>query len=173
MKRERWQIWMEDVKLIEMDFDRFVQKKLIRKGASNLEIEGHLNKAKRNLRFARRIIDDFKEYYEWSIVTYYYAIYQAALALCAHRGFKTKKHQATLLILIKFYYPSHLKKEDLQTLATIALEETDIQAFATLKQYREDATYSISTHYEKDLSETLGSQAIEFISKVERILREM
>ena len=41
-----------------------------------------------------------------------------------------------------------------------------------MKIYREDATYSISVEYERGLAENLGEKAIEFVNKVERIIRE-
>lgn len=172
MRKEKWEIWINDKRKLEMDFDNYLRKKVIRKEATKLEVEGHLNKAKRNLRFARRIIDDFKDYYEWAIVAYYYAVYQAALSLCAGKGLKTKSHLATIAILIKFYYPSHINNEDLKTIANIAFEEKDIQEFVELKNYREDAAYSISINYEKDLAEGLGGKAIDFVNKTERILEK-
>lgn len=41
-----------------------------------------------------------------------------------------------------------------------------------LKNYREEAAYSISVDYERALAENLGEKAIEFVNKVERIVRE-
>lgn len=174
-KKERWELWLENRGLLDRDFNNYLKKNLIRKEATKTEIEGHLNKAKRNLRFARRIIDDFKEYYEWSITAYYYAVYQAALSLCANKGFKTKTHLASIAVLIKFYYPKFINKEDLKTVAGISgisLEEKDIREFVELKNYRENAAYSISVDYEKTLAESLGSKAIDFVNKAERIIKE-
>lgn len=174
MKKEIWELWAENSELLESDFNNYLKKKIIRKESTKLEIDGHLNKAKRNLRFAKRIIEDFKDYYEWSIVSYYYAVYQAALALCANKGLKTKKHIATIMILIKYYYPKHINKEDLQTITKmVALEEKDIKEFVELKSYREDAAYSISINYEKSLADTLGNNAIDFVNKAERIIKEL
>lgn len=172
MKKERWMFWLENKKLLEADFNNYLKKNIIRKEATLIEMKGHLGKAKRNLRFARRIIDDFKDYYEWTIVAYYYAVYQAALSLCASKGLKTKRHLATIMILIKFYYPHHLTKEDLKILVDVAFDERDIKEFVELKNYREDAAYSISTSYEKDLVESLGAKAIDFVNKVEMILEK-
>ena len=52
------------------------------------------------------------------------------------------------------------------------MAEEDIREFVELKNYREDATYSISVEYERGLAENLGEKAIEFVNKVERIIRE-
>ena len=42
---------MENEKIVERDFNNFLKKKIIRKGATEIEVNGHLNKARRNLLF--------------------------------------------------------------------------------------------------------------------------
>lgn len=169
---QKWELWVKKRKLLEKDFDNYLKKKTIREGATNIEVKGHLSKAKRNLNFSRRVIDDLKDFYEWSIVSYYYSVYQAALALCALKGYKTKSHIATISILIKFFYPQHISKEDLKTVAKTMMAEDDIKEFVELKNYREDATYSISVEYERELAENLGENGVDFVNKVERIIEE-
>ena len=171
MKRQKWEIWIKERNALEKDFKNYLRRETIREGATKIEVEGHLNKAKRNLQFSRGVLDDLKDFYEWSIVGYYYAVYQAGLALCALKGYKTKSHIATISILIKFFYPQHLSEEDLKTVAKTIMAEEDIREFVELKNYREDATYSISIDYERNLAEILGEKAIEFVNKVERIIR--
>ena len=63
-----------------------------------------------------------------------------------------------------------LSEEDLKTVAKTIMAEEDIREFVELKNYREDATYSISVEYERGLAENLGEKAIEFVNKVERII---
>ena len=60
----------------------------------------------------------------------------------------------------------------MKTVAKTIMAEEDIREFVELKNYREDATYSISVEYERGLAENLGEKAIEFVNKVERIIRE-
>jgi len=172
MKKQKWEMWANNRNALEKDFKNYLRRETIREGATKIEIEGHLNKAKRNLRFSRSVLDDLKDFYEWSIVGYYYAVYQAGLALCALKGYKTKSHIATISILIKFFYPLHISEEDLKTVAKTIMAEEDIREFVELKNYREDVTYSISVEYERGLAESLGEKAIDFVNKVERIIRE-
>ncbi len=172
MKKQKWEIWVQNRNALEKEFKNYLKRKTIREGATQIEVEGHLNKAKRNLRFSRNVLDDLKDFYEWSIVGYYYAVYQAGLALCALKGYKTKSHIATISILIKFFYPQHLSEEDLKTVVKTIMAEEDIREFVELKNYREDATYSISVEYERGLAENLGEKAIDFVNKVEKIIRE-
>lgn len=169
---EKWQTWMKNEKILDKDFENYKRKKIIREGATITEVFGHISKAKRNLQFSRKVIDELKEFYEWPIVSYYYAVYQSALALCALKNYKTKKHLATIAILIKYFYPKHLSKEDLQMITNTMMEEEDIKELVELKNQREDATYSISIKYEKELVEKLGKKAISFVNKAERIINE-
>ena len=60
----KWEVWLRDRQQLELDFKNYLGKKTIRKGATDNEIDGHLEKAKRNLRFSRIIIDDIKDYYD-------------------------------------------------------------------------------------------------------------
>lgn len=173
MKKQKWEIWVKSRNALEREFKNYLKRETIREGATKIEVEGHLNKAKRNLRFARATLDDLRDFYEWSIVGYYYAVYQAGLALCALKGYKTKSHIATIAILIKFFYPQHLSEKDLKTVAKTIMVDEDIREFIELKNYREDATYSISVDYERNLAESLGEKTIEFVNKVERIIREL
>lgn len=172
MKRQKWEVWVKNRAVLDKDFKNYLRRETIREGATKIEVEGHLNKAKRNLQFSRGVLDDLNDFYEWSIVGYYYAVYQAGLALCALKGYKTKSHIATISLLIKFFYPQHLSEEDLKTVAKTIMAEEDIREFVELKNYREDATYSISVGYERGLAENLGEKAIEFVNKVEKIIRE-
>ncbi len=171
MKKQKWEIWVKNRNALEKDFKHYLKRETIREGATKIEVEGHLNKAKRNLRFSRAILDNLKDFHEWSIVGYYYAVYQGGLALSALKGYKTKSHIATISILIKFFYPQHISEEDLKTVAKTIMAEEDIKEFVELKNYREDATYSISVDYERELAESLGDKAIEFVNKVERIIK--
>ena len=172
MKKQKWELWTKNRNVLEKDFNNYLKRETIRKGATKIEVEGHLNKAKRNLRFSKSLLDDLKDFYEWSIVSYYYSVYQSALALCATKGYKTKSHIATISILIKFFHPKHISEEDLKTIVKTIMAEEDIREFVELKNYREDASYSISVDYERGLAESLGEKAVEFVNKVERIIRE-
>lgn len=74
--------------------------------------------------------------------------------------------------MIKFFYPRQISEEDLKTVAKTIMAEDDIREFVELKNYRENASYSISVEYENSLAKTLGKKAIDFVNKVERIITE-
>ena len=66
----RWEQWIDNSTTLEKDFSGYIQKKVIRKGATTTEVQGHLTKAKRNLLFSRRVIDEFQDFYEWTFFFY-------------------------------------------------------------------------------------------------------
>ena len=101
MAREIWEIWLKSEERREKDFQRYLNSKKIKKETEIKElVQGHINKADHNLKFVRSTLE-LKEFNDWAIVSAYYAIYHASLALCSLKGYSTKDHYATLLILIR------------------------------------------------------------------------
>ena len=49
MKKQKWEIWIKDRNALEKDFNNYLRRETIREGATKIEVEGHLNKAKRNI----------------------------------------------------------------------------------------------------------------------------
>ena len=94
-----WEAWMENDAEREATLREYISLNKIRKEIQTDElIKGHLEKADHNLRFVKATID-LKEFNDWAIVSAYYAIYHASLALCSLKMYSTKDHNATLLIL--------------------------------------------------------------------------
>ena len=71
-------------------------------------VVAHLEKAKHNLLFFEKNIGD-SQFNDWLIVTLYYALYHAVLALISKKGYSSKNHTASLVFLIKHY--SQLKED--------------------------------------------------------------
>jgi len=133
------------------------------------EIQGHIQKSEHNLRFVN---DNLKlKYEDWATTGCYYAAYHSALALIMKKGYSSKNHLATLLILIKEFYNKGLNKNDMQTLASL-LDYQDILFYVESKNKREDATYSTKTNYNTKDIEQLRIKATLFVSKVKEILKD-
>jgi AAA+ ATPase superfamily predicted ATPase len=97
-KKLFWEVWFENDKKVKEDFNNYLETKKIKKEIEVKDlIEGHIQKADHNLKFAKSILD-LQEFNDWAIVSTYYAIYHASLALCALKGYATKDHSATLLL---------------------------------------------------------------------------
>ena len=104
MAKEIWEIWFENKERRDSDFQRYLKSRKVKKEFETKGlVQGHIEKSDHNLKFVKLTLD-LKEFNDWAIVSSYYSIYHASLALCALKGYSTKDHLATLLILIKEFY---------------------------------------------------------------------
>ena len=141
----------------EADFQEYARSWKIRKETETKElVGGHLEKADHNLKFTKAILG-LKEFNDWAVVGAYYSIYQASLALCALKGYSTKDHNATLLVLIKEFYHNGLEKED-------------VLHYAEAKSERKNAAYSTKIIFDKSEVEMLRIKAISFVNKAKEII---
>ena len=100
----------------------------------------------------------------------YYSIYQASLALCALRGYSTKDHLATLLILIKEFYPQSLDSSEIKLINETTLEKEHVLNYTEAKKKRGEASYSTIIMFNKEEAEDLQSKAISFVNKAKNII---
>ena len=108
--REFWEEWIDDERKLGNDFKKYLKSKKIKVETEKEElVKGHLDKANHNLKFVKSTLE-LEEFNDWAIVSAYYSIYHASLALCALKGFSTKDHSATLLILIKEFYNQNVQE---------------------------------------------------------------
>ena len=126
MVREVWDIWLKNEERRDKDFQRYLKSKKIKKETeASLLIQGHIDKADHNLKFVKSTLE-LKEFNDWAIVSAYYSIYHASLALCALKGYSTKDHLATLIILIKEFYQKELSKEEIETVGNTTIEKEEV-----------------------------------------------
>ncbi len=127
------------------------------------EIEGHISKAENNLRFIKLASEN--KFYDWAITGCYYACYHAALALIQTKGYSSKNHEATLLVLIEKFYKKGLSKEDLIIVSGF-LDYEDVLFYVESKNKRENATYSTKTLFDSMEVENLRIKAVLFVNKL-------
>lgn len=169
MNKEFWEIWLEDEKVRETDFQNYLKSKKIKLEKEKDElVQGHIDKADHNLKFVKSTLE-LKEFNDWAIVSAYYAIYHASLALCALRGYTTKDHSATLLILIKEFYKKLLTKEEIETIGKSSIEKEEVLYYVEARAKRSKASYSTEKIFDKNEAETLRLKAINFVNKVKNI----
>jgi len=170
MNKEFWEIWLEDEKARTTDFQNYLKSKKIKLETENEElVQGHIEKADHNLKFVKSALE-LKEFNDWAIVSAYYAIYHAALALCALKGYSTKDHSATLLILIKEFYKKLLTKEEIETIGIYSIEKEEVLYYIEARNKRSKASYSTEKVFDKNEAETLRLKAINFVNKVKNII---
>ena len=170
--KEFWEIWMDDEKKLENDFNKYLKSKKIKIESEKEElVKGHLDKADHNLKFVKSTLE-LEEFNDWAIVSAYYSIYHASLALCALKGFSTKDHSATLLILIKEFYNKELSKEEIELINDSAIEKEHILYYIKLRKERSKASYSTKINFTEEEAESLRLKAIEFVNKVKEIIED-
>lgn len=183
MREKRWQIWLNNKKLLESDFRNFKDRDIIRKiGTAGRISKIHLDKAYHNLDFAnftlsnqnkinKRVNDE--TYHDWVIVISYYGMYHAAMSLLYKLGYKANTHLATICVLCKECLGKTLKKEDIAKFSQVLeLSEEEIKEIGRAKERRERASYSGSISFEKNLAEMTLDDARKFINKIADILEE-
>lgn len=170
MAREIWEIWLKSEERREKDFQRYLNSKKIKKETEIKElVQGHINKADHNLKFVRSTLE-LKEFNDWAIVSAYYSIYHASLALCALKGYSTKDHLATLLILIKDFYQKELNKEEIEMVSKSGIEKEEVLYYIEAKAERKKASYSTKILFDEKEAEILQKKAINFVNKVKQII---
>jgi len=110
--------YIKNPKLVEDKVKEFIKLGIIKKQYKDeQEIQGHLLKSNHNLDFVLDAIN--LGYLDWAITGCYYAAYHAALSLIITRGYSSKNHLATLLILIQEFYENGLDKDDIRTFISL------------------------------------------------------
>lgn len=170
MNKEIWEIWLENEKRMNEDFEKYINSKKIKKETEIKElIQGHIDKADHNLKFVKSTLE-LKEFNDWAVVSAYYSIYHASLALCALKGYSTKNHLATLLILIKEFYQKDLEKEEIEIVGNTSIEKEEVLYYIEAKSKRTKASYSTQKIFDKYEVENLRIKAITFNNKVKEII---
>jgi len=164
----------------------FIEKGQITKDEGVIPLsEKYFKKAKNNLE-TMRILSDItgndevrmllkvpKNYNsdEWIVISGYYAMYSAALALIAKIGYRSKNHSATISLLEEFFIKKNLmSKEDINLLRNAVLHKNELEKLSGAKHKREIAQYSVTKQTTKKIAEDIKKDAYDFINKVESIL---
>ncbi|MEX2017160.1 MAG: HEPN domain-containing protein [Candidatus Pacearchaeota archaeon] len=170
MAKEIWEIWIENEERRQKDFQKYLKSKKIKIETEIKElVEGHINKADHNLKFVMKTLE-LKDFNDWVIVSAYYSIYHASLALCALKGYSTKDHLTTLLILIKEFYQKQLNKEEIEMVSKTTIEKEEILYYVEAKSKRTKASYSTNILFNEKEAEILQKKAISFVNKVKEIV---
>ncbi len=170
MAKEIWEIWLENEERREKDFQKYLMNKKIKKEIEIKElVQGHMDKADHNLKFVKSTLE-LKEFNDWAIVSAYYSIYHASLALCALKGYSTKDHLATLLILIRDFYQRELNKEEIEMVSKTTIEKEEVLYYIEAKTQRSKASYSTKILFDEKEAENLQKKAISFVNRVKEII---
>jgi len=164
-----------------------VKEQLLKKQEYTKLGKPFLTKARKNYTVANLMFkiseqNDFKkalvlpesfETYEWVIIVSYYSMYVSALAALAKMGFKSKSHAATIAVLGYYYVKGgKLEPKHMDTLSKAhTLSENLITKLVRNKTRRETAQYDATPAISREMAKTALSDADEFITRVEEVLR--
>ena len=156
-------------KLLENKYDFFLKKGSIRHIGNNEELViAHLEKANHNMLFFEKNINDSK-FNDWLIVTLYYALYHAVLALIVRKGYSSKNHTASLVFLIKYY--ANLK-EDILLINELSIRKEDAELYTKLKEDRHKASYESKVEFTDKNIQYYKQRVKEFIQKTEELIQK-
>ncbi len=109
---------------------------------------------------------------EWIVITGYYAMYSAALALVAKLGYKSKNHSATILILEKFFVKKkELDEASVNLLKNAKIRKQEIDELSEARHKREIAQYSVTKKTNKEIAEEIKKDAYNFVNKAEELVK--
>ena len=149
-------------------------KKYLEKAKSNLVTMQVLSEL--NLNKKARELLKIPQYYnsdEWVVISGYYSMYSAALALVAKIGYRSKNHGATIALLEEFFIKKRLiSKEDLSLLENAILQKLEIEKLSEARHKREIAQYSVTKQTTKEIANNIKEDAYNFVSKVEELLEK-
>ena len=149
-----------------------LSQKYMQKARNNLITMSLLLEISNNKK-AREMLSISPEYNgdEWVVITGYYAMYSAALALIARIGYKSKNHSATIMLLEEFFMKKRLMSaEDLNLLKNAIIQKSEIEKLSDARHKREIAQYSVTKQTTKEIAESIKKDAYNFVNKIQSIL---
>ncbi len=158
-----------DKNKLEKKYNFFINKKqIIRIEPDNDLVLAHLEKAKHNMLFFDKNKKD-ETFRDWLIVTLYYALYHAVLALIVNKNYVSKNHTASLIFLIKHY--AHLK-EDIELFQELSIKKEDAELYTELKEERHKASYETNLSFSKEKIIDYKTRVVQFIHETWEIIEK-
>ena len=108
---------------------------------------------------------------EWVVITAYYSMYMASVAVLASVGLKSKNHDATILALEELFVKKGLLEKDiLKMIKDAKLEVEYIRMIRAAKDRREIAQYSPTKRTTRLLAEKTMRNAFKFVERIEELM---
>lgn len=162
-------ILFDNKNYLKKQFEKYINKKQIRISEPNkLLAHAHLDKAKQNLLFFDKNFKD-QDFLDWLIVILYYVMYHCALALISNKGYYSKNHLATLILLILNY---DVSKKEINLMEELCINRKDAELYTMLKSERQSASYSSKTNFTVKKTDNYKNEVISFLYKVEDLLND-
>jgi uncharacterized protein (UPF0332 family) len=154
---------LNDKEFLAKEVSYFLYKKHIIRIDNKALAKAHMKKARHNMSFYK-LNKNHNEFNDWLIVILYYSLYHTALSLITSKGFSTKNHYATLLLLIKEY---PITREEAGMISDLAITRNDAELYLAIKEERHKASYTSEIALTKGLIENFEDRIISFMNKAE------
>jgi uncharacterized protein (UPF0332 family) len=145
-----------------------IAENYLHKSRNNIITMELLSKAK-NFKDALELPEDY-EPDEWIVITAYYSMYLAALAVLAKVRFKSKNHTATVVALEEIFVRKKLlEKKYLDILRKVKLRIEEIERLEEVRNRREIAQYSPTKETTREIAEKSKFDAHRFVNRMEEL----
>ena len=176
-KREVKESYEEDLKDFTIRKDSNEKKfadDYLDKALHNLELAGVLDNLSRNNEAKRAIqISNKSEYFDWIIITSYYAMYMAATSALARLGLKCTTHGSTIIALEYRYCIEKklLERRYIEMIENASFGKEDIGKLDSAMKGRIAVQYTVSKKYGDNEAKRILKDAKEFVNKIGEIIR--
>ena len=159
---------------LRADFD---QKKFseayLKKARHNLELAGLLDLLSRDSEKKNAVqIAPTSQYFDWIIISSYYAMYLAATSALAKIGLKSADHDATIIALEHNYCNEKnlLGRKHIEMIENAKFGREDVQKMDDARKSRTSVQYTVSERYGDSEAKKSLKDAKEFVNKISEIL---
>ncbi len=146
----------------------------LKKARHNLELAGILDEISRKEDKKKAIeIHLASQYFDWVIITSYYAMYLAATSALAKIGLKSNDHDGSITALEYNYCIERnlLLRKHIEMIENAKFGREDIQKIDEAKKGRISVQYTVSQKYGENEAKRILKDAREFVNKITEILK--
>lgn len=149
-------------------------QKYIERAYKNLEFMNIISELSINkdAQKALKLSEDYSND-EWIIITSYYSMYTASLALLAKIGYKSDVHTSTIWAIKKFFVEKKIIGQEYLAFLSHAKEQVskhDVDALSKGKEDRETAQYNVTKDVTHAIAEASMKNAQDFVKKARSIV---
>jgi uncharacterized protein (UPF0332 family) len=143
------------------------------KARHNIEVASVLDSLSRNEEKRKLMeIPPKSDYYDWIIISSYYAMYLAATSALAKLGLKCTTHGSTILALEYRYciQKNLLNRKYIQMIENASFGRDDVQKLDSAMKDRISVQYTITDKYGDKEAKRILRDAKEFVNKISEVI---
>ncbi len=144
------------------------------KALHDLELAGVLDLLSKDDKIKNAVgISAKSEYYDWIIITSYYAMYLAATSALAKLGIKSSTHRSSIIALEYRYCieKNLLERKYIDMIENVSFGRDDIQKLDQALNGRVSVQYTVSQKYGINEAKRILLDARDFVNKISEIIR--